>query len=217
MQATATQRRLLLSPLKTTLPGCTAISLVFTQPSGCFGFHNHGRHSQWRCLLLGSLMCYHLKMWKPGWSVILSLPGNQLQVLSSTSDEAAALFCQLNKSNLGNQSWTTAPVNCSCFTLPSFPKECSVHLSYCILSLALWNDLCVVFPFFSVYYYMLQTSRSVSSLNSSQLPKDLHKNNFPFLKHLLNCIYVPSGFPAQLSLFFVSRSRIKECLLHTQF
>lgn len=65
LQDTATQRRLLLSPLKTPPPGCTVISLVFTQPSGSFGFHNHGRHSQWRHLLLGSLMCYHLKMWKP--------------------------------------------------------------------------------------------------------------------------------------------------------
>lgn len=92
LKATATQRRVLRSPLKIPLPGCIVISLVFTWPSGSFGFHICGSHSQQRRLLPGSLMCCHLKMGMPGCSAAVALPGNQLQVPSSSSAEVAAHF-----------------------------------------------------------------------------------------------------------------------------
>ena len=75
---TATWSRVLWSPLKIPLPVCIMISLVFTWPSGNFGFHGCGSHSQQRHLLLGSLMCSHIKTWMPVCSASLSLPGKQL-------------------------------------------------------------------------------------------------------------------------------------------
>lgn len=118
-----------------------------------------------------------------GCSVMLSLPENQLQLLSSTSDEAAALFCQLNKRNLGNQLWTTAAVNCSCFTLSSFPKECPVHLT---ASCHWLSGLTCYAPsdVFSSFLFHATQTRAVPSFSSSQWPKDLHMNSLPFLKHL---------------------------------
>jgi len=171
LQDTATQRRLLLSPLKTPPPGCTVISLVFTQPSGSFGFHNHGRHSQWRHLLLGSLMCYHLKMWKPD-----ALSCCHCQKISSSFSPVLQMKLQPFSAN-----WTRETLAISSGLLLLWIV---VVLSGDSSSL-LWVAVSLLRPltFFLVFCSMLPRP-GLYLLSVLQWPKDLHMNSLPFLKHL---------------------------------